>query len=214
LLPCIDDERALRRAYDLADGVLFCGGGDICPTLYRETPSSNLWVVDSSRDAIEFLLAKWAYQDGKPTLGICRGMQAMAVSLGGSLHQDIPSVFGTNHDCIRYGKVNGLEHLAHLINIKEESSLFNLLQCNSVRVNSNHHQAIKVLPSHLEAVAHAPDGVIEAIEAKDRSLFYCGVQSHPEVLWQEKETRWRDLFVELIRRAKGKESVQVGVIAA
>src|SRR5256885_11637967 len=91
LVPLVDDEDVLRALYDRLDGVLLAGGGDMSPTYYGEEPIPQLGTVDSLRDKVELPLARWAVAEGKPILGICRGVQVINVALGGSLYQDIPA---------------------------------------------------------------------------------------------------------------------------
>jgi len=100
IIPVVDDEEVLRALYDRLDGLLISGGGDVDPLSYGEPALPGLGPTDPQRDSIELLLARWATEDGKPVLGICRGIQVLNVALGGSLYQDIPSQIKTNlvHD--------------------------------------------------------------------------------------------------------------------
>ena len=149
-------------------GLLLAGGGDVDPSFYNEQDegSNN---IDRERDEWEIELIEKFREEGKPILGICRGIQVLNVALGGSLHQDIQG-----HSC---GK-----ELCHLIKIKEVSLLYEILGGYvQIEVNSSHHQAIKDLASSLEATAWSEDGYIEAVEGKGEE-FLLGVQFHPERL--------------------------------
>lgn len=193
MLPLNLDPPAMRTLYDLADGVLLSGGGDIDPALYGREPGPILYEVQPDRDRVELLLSAWAAEDGKPLLGICRGIQVMAVAVGGALCQDLPTE-KPDAACHIYDYLSD-EHntwttLAHEVELQPASRLAGLLQTGRLWVNSLHHQAIEHLPAPLQVVGCSTDGVIEAIERPDHP-FYCGVQWHPEVLVVEHETARR-----------------------
>ena len=87
-IPLVDDE-TLRGIYDSLDGVFLPGGADIDPVSYGEAPHPLCDKTDRERDRVELALARWALADGKPVLGVCRGMQLINVAAGGTLYQDI-----------------------------------------------------------------------------------------------------------------------------
>jgi Predicted glutamine amidotransferases len=95
LIPPLLDAATLRTIYERLDGVLLAGGGDIAPNHYGDQPHERLGTIDPPRDLTELRLARWAAAEGKPLLGICRGVQLINVALGGSLYQDIPSQIDT-----------------------------------------------------------------------------------------------------------------------
>lgn len=200
LIPIACDDEVLTTLFGLCDGILLGGGEDICPTRYGEKPTDLLSSVDAQRDEVELTLAKWAIRDGKPVLGICRGCQIINVALGGSLYQDVPTAFEINHDCLKRGRTDAMEHLIHPIFIDPDSTLGVLLGTYDIQVNSLHHQSLRRIPAQLRAVAHSPDGVIEAIEGgADLKGFVLGVQCHAETLWQRSEPRWISIFDALIK---------------
>ena len=96
LIPILDDDDRLRAVYERLDGIVFPGGADVAPEEYGEAPIDNLNVVEAPRDRTELTLARWAFADDLPVLGICRGQQLLNVALGGSLIQDLASD-GTAH---------------------------------------------------------------------------------------------------------------------
>jgi putative glutamine amidotransferase len=172
----------LRALYARLDGVLLPGGGDIDPAYFNQARHPRLGDVDEERDRVELAFARYALEDGKPLLGVCRGMQVMNVALGGSLYQDLPSEYGGV--LLRHAHPVGefpREHLAHPVRVEEESRLARVLGSPIVQVNSRHHQAVKRVGEGLVATAHAPDGVIEGVE-KPGHPFALGVQWHPENL--------------------------------
>lgn len=193
LLPPHVDQTGLRQMYDLLDGVLLAGGADIAPKLYGEVPHPNLGEVEHLRDATELPLIRWAVAERKPLLGICRGMQALNVALGGTLYQDIPSQYPTTLDHDSSAQQRCWEHLDHTVVFEADSRLAALLGTCDLQVNTLHHQALKDIAGGLRVVGRAPDGIVEAVEGTG-DAFVLGVQCHPEQLWSEVDPRWRRVF--------------------
>src|SRR2546423_13009525 len=75
------------------DGIMFTGGSDVDPSLYGAEPHGATR-VKPERDRAELLLLNAAAEIGLPLLGVCRGMQLMAVAYGGRLHQHPPRELG------------------------------------------------------------------------------------------------------------------------
>jgi putative glutamine amidotransferase len=199
LIPILDDEDRLRAIYDRLDGIVFPGGADIAPEEYGELPIGNLNVVESPRDRIELTLARWAFADDLPTLGICRGQQLLNVALGGSLYQDL-----------RHQGVTAAEHsdtdgrarnaLLHRVRLDPASRLAQLIDETSVEVNSLHHQAVKTIAPPLRITGTSDDGVIESLESAERR-FLIAVQWHPEEI---DDLPWvQRLFAGFARAASG-----------
>lgn len=197
LIPLSIEGDDLRALYERLDGVLLPGGCDIDPAYFNETASPHLGPVDLDRDRAELAVAKFAMADGKPLLGVCRGMQVMNVAQGGSLYQDLSSEYATPlerhaHPVSEFPR----EHLAHLVRVEEESHLARALGNPILNVNSRHHQSVKQVGQGLIVVAKAPDGVIEGVEKPDHP-FALGVQWHPENLQAQPEMkRLFEKFVE------------------
>jgi putative glutamine amidotransferase len=122
-------------------------------------------------------------EDGKPVLGVCRGMQVINVAAGGSLVQDCGELFAgaIKHDYFP-GAGWARDYLAHGIRIAEGSRLQDAFGVDEAMVNSMHHQGICDLGHGLVASAWAPDGLVEAVEASREDHFLVGVQWHPEML--------------------------------
>jgi putative glutamine amidotransferase len=163
------------------DGILFSGGNDIDPALWGAElhPETE---IDAARDASELMLMKAVLDVDLPILGICRGMQVMAVAAGGSLHQHLPDVVG--HE--RHRASPGTDPLAadasafgrHEVVTKPGSQARALLGAR-LTVNSFHHQAVDD-PGTFTPTGWCPDDrVIEIMEDPRRS-FALGVQWHPE----------------------------------
>jgi putative glutamine amidotransferase len=189
---------SLARIYGLLDGVLLPGGDDVDPRRYGEEPHPKLGLVDPDRDELEITLARWAMNDDKPNLGICRGIQVLAVAAGGTLFQDLPSQWtaGCPHDVREFGT----EFLAHGIAVERDSILFRAMGSESLAVNSLHHQAVRDVPSGFVVSALSDDGVIEGIEARDRT-FTLGVQCHPERMWDTTAPDFKRLFEAFVSAA-------------
>jgi putative glutamine amidotransferase len=178
LIPLLDDEDRLRSIYQRLDGIVFPGGADVAPQEYGEEPIDNLNVVEAERDGVELRLARWAFDDDLPTLGICRGQQLLNVALGGTLYQDLIHQGAT---AIEHSDKDGRKRnqLVHRVRIDSDSRLAQLIDETSATVNSLHHQAIKEVAPALRVTGTADDGVIEAVESPDRR-FWIAVQWHPE----------------------------------
>lgn len=157
------------------DGLILPGGSDISPAWYGQT---NIYSTtpDHALDAIQWALVSRALSEGIPVMGICRGMQMLAVRAGGSLWQDVEK------------QVTGRPH-------PRQHPLRNVSKVLAARiptktVNSFHHQAVRSIPYGFESVATSADGVIEAIYRPGA----LGVQFHPEYLWVD-NPKWESLFV-------------------
>ncbi len=180
LIPLNLPETSLATLVEKLDGLLLTGGGDIDPIFYRGPQHPLIARIDPERDRSELALVRKAVQDAQPFFGICRGLQAINVALGGTLIADLSTQIprALKHD--HYNE-HPWDHRAHPIQVQEGSRLSAITNLPILEVNSLHHQAAGQLGEHLSATAHAPDGTIEAIEL-DNHPFGLGVQWHPEWL--------------------------------
>jgi putative glutamine amidotransferase len=178
LIPLLEDEAQLRAIYERLDGILFPGGEDVDPHEYGEEPLDNLNIVEPARDRVELRLARWAFEDDLPTLGICRGQQLLNVAYGGTLYQDL---LGQQATPVDHAQNDGRQRsdLVHRVRIDPDSQLAQLIDETEVEVNSLHHQAVKRPAPRLRVTARAEDGVIEGLESDERR-FLLTVQWHPE----------------------------------
>lgn len=192
LIPLNLDTPALRKLYTLADGILLAGGGDVNPALFGAKPFGNESDPQYDRDDMEILISRWAMEDKKPILGICRGIQILAVSVGGDIIQDLPQQMpeATDHNYVYLADDNHtIEDIVHDVKLKRDSRLQRVLQSGSLSVNSMHHQAVKSVPAPMEVTGVSTDGVIEAIELPVHP-FFVGIQWHPEVLVDKFDWAW------------------------
>lgn len=169
-----------ERIIDALDGLLLSGGVDVAPERYGHVRHPMLGEVDEERDSLELTLIDLAMQRDLPILGICRGIQSLAVAAGGTLIQDIPSQIPSDlrHDTSAMGR----DVLAHSIAIEPQSRLATILGGTQAKVNSLHHQSVLDIPPGFAVSAWSPDGVVEGLESTYRS-FVVGVQCHPEEIW-------------------------------
>ena len=179
LVPLDLPSSTLRGLFDRLDGILLSGGGDLQPSTYGLTTSVPLVDVDPQRDALELTLARWALEDGKPVLGICRGQQVLNVAAGGTLIPDIATARPQALD--HRGEKREPGALGHAVTVESDSYLARLGTPLSLEVNSSHHQAVDRLAPGWRVSATAPDGIIEAIEAPGHPCALA-VQWHPERL--------------------------------
>ncbi|MBF6596448.1 MAG: gamma-glutamyl-gamma-aminobutyrate hydrolase family protein [Thermaceae bacterium] len=173
-------ENRLTETLKRLDGVLLPGGVDIDPARFGEEPIPEMGEVSLERDGSELFIAQYAAKNGLPALGICRGIQAMNVALGGSLYQDLPA---QGFKTVQHAQKSEPGVLAHSVEQSGKSPL-NALFDRRFRVNSYHHQALKDLAPGLRPVAAALDGVVEAVVLEGHPFFF-GVQWHPELLPQQ-----------------------------
>ena len=152
---------------DGCDGLLLPGGGDIHPARYGQK-LLNCRQVDERRDQEELDTCRRFLAQGKPVLGICRGMQVLNVALGGTLLQHVEGHGGS-------GGQDGLHRT-----MTSSGGFLRHLYGRQFSVNTAHHQALDQLGYGLLPVQWAEDGVVEGIE--HRALPAWGVQWHPERL--------------------------------
>ena len=178
---------------DGLDGLIIGGGDDIGAGLYGGELSLDLR-IDEARDAMEQGALDQALHADLPVMGICRGSQMINIHLGGTLHQDIYTVY---QDLPRMRTVLARKS----VSIKEGTRLRRLMGGEQAKVNSLHHQAVDRLGDGLIVAARDGGGVIQATEHPGED-FLIGVQWHPEFLIFHH--RHQNLFRGLIAAAEGK----------
>lgn len=166
---------SLQALVERCSGLVLTGGEDVDPRRYGEDPIVELGTIAPERDDMEVTALGAALERDLPVLGICRGCQVLNVFYGGTLYQDLQSQRpGTaSHEQEAWGG------RSHAVRVEPGSRLDEIVQGQELTINSFHHQAVREPGPGLEVVALAEDGVIEAIEARDRS-WVLGVQWHPE----------------------------------
>lgn len=180
-----------------ADALLLTGGHDLDPRFYGEEAHAKLGKTLLSRDVFDFALLTEAITRKMPILAICRGLQLINVYFGGTLYQDLSE---RQQATLGHVQKSNSDQTWHSVKIARESFLAQICQTEKLQVNSLHHQAVKDLASNLEALAWAPDGLIEAFTLPNYP-FLLAVQWHPEFL-QSKQAVMRDLFTAFLKAAE------------
>lgn len=178
VLPPTDDVSALATMLDTVDAIIFSGGGDMNPLYVGEEPLPQLHSINPRRDLCELLLVQMAADRQLPMLGICRGIQMIAAALGGSIWQDLGQQY-TAHPLIKHSQDLERSYASHTVNIAEGTLLHSIFDCDTLAVNSFHHQAVRDAGPQLRTCATSTDGVIEAVESTTYKSII-GVQWHPE----------------------------------
>jgi putative glutamine amidotransferase len=171
LLPPQAEAAAARAVVGRIDGLLIAGGADINPARYGQEPDPHVVRWYDDRDAWELALLEAADEASLPVLGVCRGMQLMAVAAGGSLIQHVPDVVG--HE--RHGGGDGYEQVP--VEVAAGHRISELLGARVV-APCHHHQAVAEHPGYV-ATARDADGVLQAMEGEG-DVFRVAVQWHPE----------------------------------
>jgi putative glutamine amidotransferase len=188
-IPLDQPPSEVAKIIEGCDGVLLPGSNaDIDPARFSAERSPHTAPADPRRDAVDELLLQDAYNQHKPVLGICYGLQSINVYRSGSLIQHIPDFLPTelrtrvNHEA---GKKVAV---AHVVAMERDSKLAEVMNGNIpeghklvLPVNSSHHQSVGVIGTGLRISARCPDdGIIEALEGTDPDHFVLAVQWHPE----------------------------------
>jgi putative glutamine amidotransferase len=162
-----------------ARGILLLGGEDVAPSRYGEA-NRHCERINEARDAFESDLLDDAMVRDVPVLAVCRGIQVLAVALGGTLYQDLPLERWEEGVRSRVAH-RGPQHTdsSHRVSIEPGTILARLIARKRILVNSHHHQAIRKIPPRMRVAARATDGTIEALEHLDHR-FVLGIQWHPE----------------------------------
>ncbi len=179
LIPYMNDT-LIQDTLEMCDGLLLPGGNRVT--------KANLEVVD------------YFYKNNKPMLGICLGMQTLAmysVNIENDNKKIIKSIDnGVDHWPVELNRDNN-DTVVHKVRIDKDSKLYKIVNKEEIMVNSVHKCTITEVGSKFKISAYSEDGLIEGIEYNDENKFIIGVQFHPEVLEQ-----YNDIFKEFVERCK------------
>ena len=183
IIPPIADTDTILNTLDRVDALILSGGADFNPLWAGEEPSPLLHGINQGRDLPELLITRLAYNRQIPMLGICRGIQTLAMALGGRVMQDISA-----KATVKHSQDANRSEPTHSVAVEQDSTLYRIYQMSSQEgaggrlfVNSFHHQAVEEPGSKFRVVAKSADGIIEAIESSEYKSIL-GVQWHPECL--------------------------------
>ncbi|SFW43832.1 Zn-dependent dipeptidase, dipeptidase homolog [Prevotellaceae bacterium HUN156] len=186
IIPPLSDTDSIINTLEHLDGLILSGGADYDPHYAGEEPWPTLGTINAERDLPELFITQLAYNRQLPILGICRGIQTLAMALGGHVRQDISDIQQLNHSQEEERSV-----ATHTVTIEKDSLLSKIYsgsqwsivngQSSILNVNSFHHQAVDETGPRFRAVAYSEDGIIEAMESTEYKSII-GVQWHPECL--------------------------------
>ncbi len=204
IIPPTDNEEILLSTLNRIDALLLSGGADINPLYCNEEPSSKLGGINAERDLPELLITRLAFNRQMPILGICRGIQTMAVALGGQVAQDL-SVLPQASETIKHSQDADRSEPTHTVVLDPASTLYNIYAPELLlHVNSFHHQAVSNPGPHFHVTARSKDGVIEAMESAEMKPFI-GVQWHPECMGEDGQPLFRWLIDEAMAYHKAQQ---------
>ena len=186
VIPPSADTDTIINTLNHIDALLLSGGSDFNPLYSGEEPSARLHSINSERDLPELLVTRLAYNRQMPILGICRGIQTLAMALGGRVEQDITLREGI----IKHSQDADRSEATHTVDIEPQSVLHSIYGSNTLYVNSFHHQAVAEAGEKFRVTARSADGIVEAMESSEHKPII-GVQWHPECMEEgEPLFRW------------------------
>lgn len=175
IIPPLADKDIIINTLDNIDALLLTGGADHNPLWSGQQPQPALHNINQARDLPELLATRLACNRQMPILGICRGMQTIAIALGGEVCQDIPHT----PKLIKHSQEADRTEPTHSVDIEPDSALHGIFGTDRIFVNSFHHQAVTSPGKGMRITATAPDGTAEAMESTCHKPVI-GVQWHPE----------------------------------
>ncbi len=201
LIPPTTDTQVIVNILNRIDGLLLTGGADVNPLWEGEEPIHNMGSINNKRDLSELLTTRLAYNRQIPIFAVCRGLQVLAIALGGKVQQHIydpyiveeteekkltrmKSVTTLRPAKLKHDQSASFNEPTHSIKIAPDSVLYSIYKQEKIFVNSFHHQAVSMPGKRFKVTAYAPDGVIECMESAEFKPIM-GVQWHPE--WLEED---------------------------
>jgi len=186
IIPPLSDTNVIINTLEHLDGLILSGGADYDPHYAGEEPCPLLGTINEERDLPELFITQLAYNRQLPILGICRGIQTLAMVLGGHVRQDISDIWQHNHS-----QEEARDVATHSVTVEKDSLLYNIYSGSklftihselfTLNVNSFHHQAVDEVGPRFRVIARSDDGIIEAMESTEYKSIL-GVQWHPECL--------------------------------
>ena len=178
---------------DRVDGLLLAGGADVNPASYGAERHGAIGITWPERDRFEIALARRAVERGIPALGACRGMQILNVAFGGTLHQNLPDVIGTDLHRHTPGRFSD-----HEVRLEPESLAARAVGADRTSVKSHHHQGIATLGDGFVVTGWSTDDdLVEAIELPGEPYVL-------RVLWHPEEDEASRVIASLVEAARAK----------
>jgi len=185
IIPPVADSDVIIETLERIDALILTGGADHDPKWMGEEPSPLLGNVNEVRDLPELLIARLAYNRQIPILGICRGIQTMAIAFGGHVAQDFSLAEGLKPEPkLKHSQEEERHVKTHSVSFAKDSILSDIYASDKLMVNSFHHQVVDRTGDLFRATAWSEDGLVEAMESTELKPMM-GVQWHPE--WLEEE---------------------------
>ncbi len=198
LLPYRTDPDLIDAYVSMCDGFVLSGGNDYDPGRWGEARHPEAIAIDPNRESFDRAIIARIEKSRKPVLGICGGCQLINIHRGGSLHQFLPDQ--SRESAIEHRRFTIEEwSKRHDVLVERDSQIATITGETVLSCNSSHKQSIHRLGEGLRVVAHATDGVVEAVEDPTHP-FYIGVQWHPER--QHTDAPQSKIFKALIRAAR------------
>lgn len=182
LVPPVADADVIATTLDQIDAIVFTGAGDCDPRWMGDPLPAGSTNIKEERDLPELLTIRMAANRQMPILGICRGIQMMAVAFGGHVAEDLTKDSHWQSDKgIIHSQERERDVATHTVRLDKNSTLYSIYGNDTIAVNSFHHQSVDIIPKDFRVTATADDGIAEAMESSENKPFM-GLQWHPEWL--------------------------------
>jgi putative glutamine amidotransferase len=208
LVPALPDLMQAREVIGRLDGLLLTGSpSNVEPRLYDESVENAPGPFDPGRDAMALGLIDAAIEQGRPVLGVCRGLQEINVAFGGSLARDLTPDAARHHAPDGASLADMFAH-RHEVDLTPGGVLASALGRDRLNVNSVHFQGVGRLGAGLDVEARADDSRVEAMIAHATPAPVLAVQWHPE--WDADQDEASQVVFQLFGRALRGDGLRLG----